>query len=74
MSAIEQEKAIQEGKIVLPTPAEFRSMKKEEISIWRAKVQPLGEEIRGNILNVFRSLPKSLILIFRYRYYYFENL
>jgi hypothetical protein len=65
MTDKQREEAISEGKIRLPTPKEFRKMKKEELNELRAKFKPYIEEMKEDALAVFRSFPKGLMLVTR---------
>lgn len=65
MSIEEREKAIAEGKIRIPSREEFRNFKAADLNEMRAKVRPIFEEIRENIVLTLKALPRTLILIFR---------
>jgi hypothetical protein len=65
MSIEEREKAIAEGKIRIPSREEFRNLKAADLNEMRAKVRPIFEEIRENIVLTLKALPRTLILIFR---------
>jgi hypothetical protein len=40
-------------------------MKREELNEWRVKFKPYIEEIKEEILHVFKNFPKSLLLVCR---------
>lgn len=68
MSAVEKEKAIEEGKIRIPTREEWKKLTPNEWAEMRAKFQPYMEEIRENIVKTLKLLPRNLILVLRYPY------
>jgi hypothetical protein len=51
--------------IRLPTPKEFAKMNREELASFRAKFKPYLEEMKENILEVFRTFPKCMLLVCR---------
>lgn len=65
MSPEERMQALSEGKIRIPTQAEFRSLKAAEISELRAKARPYVEEIREDIQKTLKLFPRTLLLVFR---------
>ena len=67
MSEEEQKKAINEGKIRLPSQGEFRKMKKDEITEWSKTMKPYIEEIKDSFISLLRKLPHGLLLVCRYR-------
>jgi hypothetical protein len=66
MTDEQREKATKEGKFPLPSPREFKSMKKEELIEWKTKFKPYFEELKQNVLDVFKSYPKCLLFVSRY--------
>ena len=66
MSDKERAKATAEGKMCLPSPKEIRKMKRDELNALRAKFTPFFEDIKEEMLVVFKSFPSSLILVCRY--------
>jgi hypothetical protein len=66
MSEKERQRAEEAGKIRLPSPNEFRHMKKEEMNEWRVRFKPYIEEIHEGISKTLKSFPKGLLFITRY--------
>lgn len=66
MSEKEKLKAIDEGKIKIPTHDEYKKMSSEEIKNLRQEVKPYFEEIKQSILALLRQMPYSLLLVCRY--------
>jgi hypothetical protein len=66
MSEEAQKRATQEGKLKLPSPKQYKSMTREEISKWKADFKPILEEIKENVARVFRNIPTSLLFVMRY--------
>ena len=50
----------------LPSPKEFRTMKREELNEYRRKFKPFIEELKDEMLEVFRTFPKCMMLVCRY--------
>ena len=66
MSTEEREASTEKGLFRLPTPREFRRMKKEEIEQFRAKFRPFFEEIKDALPKMIRALPKGLLMVTRF--------
>lgn len=55
----------QDGISVIPSPADFKKMSRQELNELRQKFKPFFEEMKESILEVFRSIPRSLLLVCR---------
>lgn len=66
MTREEQDQATKDGKFKIPSANEFRKMKGDEFKEWKAQVQPILDELHGQVLDVFNSFPKSLLLVCRF--------
>jgi aarF domain-containing kinase len=66
MTELERQKAIDAGKLRLPSPKEFAKMSSTEKAEFRLKFKPYLEEIKDNFLQVFNSFPKCMLLVCRF--------
>ena len=54
-----------DGISVIPSQADFKKMTRQELNELRQKFKPFFEEIKESILEVFRSIPRALLLVCR---------
>ena len=54
-----------DGIQVIPSPRDFKNMSRQELNEVRQKFKPFFEEMKESILEVFRSIPRALLLVCR---------